>query len=68
MAPRQQSSQIQWPPAGAISTARTGWGASLSDPARIRTAMGGPLSKAEIDAHMPFVVDMFLRGCGHKGR
>jgi len=40
----------------------------MSDPARIRTAMGQPLSKAEIDAHVPFAVDMFLRGCGYRGR
>jgi AcrR family transcriptional regulator len=40
----------------------------ISDHARIRTAMGRPLSKAEIDAHVPFAVDMFLRGCGYKFR
>lgn len=40
----------------------------ISDGARIRTAMGQPLSKAEIDAHVPFAVDMFLRGCGYSGR
>jgi len=40
----------------------------ISDPTRIRTAMGQPLSQAEIDAHVPFAVDMFLRGCGYKSR
>jgi len=40
----------------------------VSDPARIRTAMGQPLGKAEIEAHVPFAVDMFLRGCGYKSR
>ena len=39
----------------------------ISDPARIRTAMGQPLSKAEIEAHVPFAVDMFLRACGYTG-
>ena len=38
----------------------------LSDPARIRTALGDPMTKAQIDAHAPYAVDMFLRACGYK--
>lgn len=39
----------------------------LTDPARIRVALGDPMSKAEIEAHVPYAVDMFLRACGYKG-
>ena len=28
--------------------------------------MGVPMSKAEIDAFIPFATDLFLRGCGYK--
>jgi AcrR family transcriptional regulator len=38
----------------------------ISDQARIRTAMGQPMTKREIEDHVPFAVDMFLRGCGYK--
>ena len=38
----------------------------LTDMARIRTAMGDPMSKAEIDAFIPYATDLFLRGCGYK--
>jgi AcrR family transcriptional regulator len=38
----------------------------LTDMARIRTAMGNPMSKAEIDAFIPYATDIFLRGCGYK--
>lgn len=37
----------------------------ISDPARVRTALGQPMSKAEIDAHVPYAVVMFLRACGY---
>lgn len=40
----------------------------LTDHARIRTALGRPMTKAEIEAHVPYAVDMFLRGCGHAGK
>ena len=38
----------------------------LTDMARIRTAMGDPMTKAEIDAYIPFATDIFLRGCGYR--
>jgi AcrR family transcriptional regulator len=38
----------------------------LSDMGRIRTAMGEPMSEAEIEAYVPYAADMFLRGCGYK--
>ena len=38
----------------------------MTDMARIRTAMGDPMSKAEIDAYAPYAADMFLRGCGYR--
>lgn len=40
----------------------------MTDMARIRTAMGDPMSKAEIDAYAPYAADMFLRGCGYKAK
>ncbi len=38
----------------------------LSDMGRIRTAMGEPMSEAEIEAYVPYAADMFLRGCGYR--
>jgi AcrR family transcriptional regulator len=38
----------------------------LTDPGRIRTALGDPMTKAEIDAHASYAADMFLRACGYK--
>jgi len=38
----------------------------MTDMARIRTAMGDPMTKAEIDAFVPYAADMFLRGCGYR--
>ena len=38
----------------------------LTDMARIRTAMGDPMSKAEIHAFIPYATDLFLRGCGYR--
>jgi len=40
----------------------------MTDMARIRTAMGQPMTKAEIDAFVPYAADMFLRGCGYKAK
>src|SRR5690242_11292291 len=40
----------------------------LTDMGRIRTAMGDPMSKAEIDAFIPYAADLFLRGCGYRPR
>ncbi len=40
----------------------------MTDMARIRTAMGDPMTKAEIDAYAPYAADMFLRGCGYKAK
>jgi len=40
----------------------------LTDMARIRTAMGDPMTKAEIDTFGPYAADMFLRGCGYKAK
>jgi AcrR family transcriptional regulator len=38
----------------------------ITDGARIRAAMGQPFSAAEIEAHVPYAVNLFLRGCGYK--
>ncbi len=38
----------------------------LTDMARIRTAMGDPMSDTEIGAFIPYAADLFLRGCGYK--
>jgi AcrR family transcriptional regulator len=38
----------------------------LTDMGRIRTAMGEPMSEAEIAAYIPYATDMFLRGCGYR--
>jgi hypothetical protein len=38
----------------------------LTDMARIRTAMGEPMSKAGIDPVIPYATDIFLRGCGYR--
>jgi AcrR family transcriptional regulator len=38
----------------------------MTDMARIRTAMGDPMTKAEIDSFVPYAADMFLRGCGYR--
>ena len=38
----------------------------LTDMARIRTAMGQPMSTAEIAAYIPYATDVFLRGCGYR--
>jgi AcrR family transcriptional regulator len=38
----------------------------MTDMARIRTAMGEPMTKAEIDAYVPYAAVMFLRGCGYR--
>jgi hypothetical protein len=37
-----------------------------ADMARIRAAMGDPMSKSEIAAYMPYATDVFLRGCGYR--
>jgi AcrR family transcriptional regulator len=37
----------------------------LSDMARIKTAMGDPMTKSEIAAYIPYATDIFLRGCGY---
>jgi len=37
----------------------------LTDAARIRVALGLPMSQAEIDAYVPAAVDLFLRGVGY---
>jgi hypothetical protein len=37
----------------------------VSDQIRIRIAMGHPMTKAELDSHVPYAVDMFLRACGY---
>lgn len=34
--------------------------------ARIRTAMGHPMSEAEISAYVPYATDIFLKGCGYR--
>ena len=38
----------------------------LTDMGRIRTAMGEPMSDAEIAAYIPYATDIFLRGCGYR--
>jgi AcrR family transcriptional regulator len=40
----------------------------LTDAARIRVALGLPMSQAEIDAYVPEAVDLFLRGYGYAAR
>jgi AcrR family transcriptional regulator len=40
----------------------------LTDMARIRTAMGEPMTRAEVDAFIPYAADIFLRGCGYRSR
>lgn len=40
----------------------------LTDMGRIRTAMGQPMSDAEIAAYIPYAVDLFLRSCGYRPR
>jgi hypothetical protein len=40
----------------------------MTDMARIRTAMGQPMTKAEIDAFVSYAADMFLRRCGYRSR
>jgi len=39
----------------------------LTDPARIRSALGEPMTQHEIEAHVTFAARLFLRGCGYKG-
>ncbi len=39
----------------------------VSDQIRIRIAMDQPMSKAELEDHVPYAVNMFLRGCGYRG-
>ncbi|MEE2691568.1 MAG: TetR/AcrR family transcriptional regulator [Pseudomonadota bacterium] len=36
-----------------------------TDPTRIRTSLGAPPSRKEIEAHVDYAVDLFLRGCGY---
>lgn len=38
----------------------------MADMARIRAAMGEPMTKAEIDVYVPCAADMFLRGWGYR--
>lgn len=38
----------------------------LTDMARIRTAMGDPMSKEEVEIFIPYATDLFLRGCGYR--
>ena len=38
----------------------------LTDMARIRTAMGDPMSEAEVNIFIPYATDLFLRGCGYR--
>lgn len=40
----------------------------LTDGARIRVALGLPMSQSEIDAYVPDAVDLFLRGVGYTPR
>jgi hypothetical protein len=40
----------------------------MTDMARIRTAMGDPMTQAEIDAYVPYATDHFLRGCGYRAK
>jgi hypothetical protein len=36
--------------------------------ARIRTAMGDPMTRVEIETYVPYAADMFLRACGYKAK
>lgn len=38
----------------------------MTDLARIRVAIGEPMSQAEIEAHVNFAASHFLRGCGYR--
>jgi AcrR family transcriptional regulator len=38
----------------------------MTDWTRISTALGQPPTQAEIDSHIGFAVDVFLRGCGYQ--
>lgn len=40
----------------------------LGDQARIRIAMGQPMSAQEAEAHLTYAVDFFLRGCGYRDK
>lgn len=40
----------------------------LTDMQRIRTAMGEPMSEAEIGEYIPYATDIFLRGCGYRSK
>ena len=40
----------------------------LTDMARIRTAMGNPMTKEEIDSYVPYAADTFLRACGYQAK
>jgi AcrR family transcriptional regulator len=47
--------------------ARLGIG-MLTDTARIKIAMDQPVSEDDLDKHIPFAVDIFLRGLGYEPR
>ena len=38
----------------------------MTDVPRIRAAIGEPMTAAEIEAHIGFAADLFLRGCGYR--
>ena len=38
----------------------------ISDAARIRAALGEPMTPAEVESHVTLAADIFLRGCGYK--
>jgi AcrR family transcriptional regulator len=38
----------------------------LTDPARIRSALGEPMPQPEINEHVTYAAKLFLRGCGYK--
>ena len=40
----------------------------VSDTARIRTALGEPMTPDEIQAHVALAAEIFLRGCGYKSK
>jgi AcrR family transcriptional regulator len=40
----------------------------VSDTARIRVALGKPMKPSEIESHVAFAADIFLRGCGYKSK
>ena len=40
----------------------------LGDQPRIRIAMGQPMSAEEAEVHLTYAVDLFLRGCGYRGK